>query len=104
MALGTGGGTTGGACGANHQQAATAATTRRTGWPTSTPKATGKTPSRIARCADRVSRLPGAARYHARTRAPRSSAVHTTIAAVKGRIVNGLTSHTSGGGFRNGDQ
>src|SRR6266446_2689287 len=48
IALSTSPATTGRSCSANHQQAATAATTRATGWPTITPKATGKTPSKIA--------------------------------------------------------
>ncbi|HEX2679671.1 MAG TPA: hypothetical protein VHQ03_00075 [Candidatus Dormibacteraeota bacterium] len=89
---------------ASHQASATAAATRATGWPTIRPKAVGKSPTNRARCATRTSLAPGATRYHARTAAPHTSRVQTTIAASKGSARKAVPSQANGGGFRYGDQ
>src|SRR5438552_910635 len=69
-----------------------------------TPNATGSTPSHSAPYAALLNRSPGAAAYHATPRAASTSTVQTTTARSKGNTVSGVTSHTSGGGFKNGDQ
>ena len=87
----------------NHHAVATAAATSAPGWPTITPKATGKTPSSSARWAAFASPPPGASRYQVQTSAASSSTVQRTRAdRERQHQRTASTSQTSGGGEMKG--